>query len=68
MVRDNELSFGDFEFQNLSKAQVNLDLKFIATIFRIFRKNKKNIDFFEEKFMLAIYLQMCVFQVCTKKF
>ena len=36
MVRDNELSFGDFEFHNLLKALANLDLKFITTILRNF--------------------------------
>ena len=32
--RDNELSFGEFYFQNLSKAQLNLVLKFFGTNLR----------------------------------
>ena len=68
MVRDNELYFGDFEFQNLSKALVNLYLKFITTILRNFwskitgqpqfwqKKSKNNFfQIFLHKIILFLY-------------
>ena len=60
MVRDNELSFGDFWFQNLSKARAYLDLKCISTIFRNFQSKKLvSLDFdkkFKKKFFFSIFL------------